>query len=187
MDNASNEETRLAQCAVRNTEAFLNLYDRYFARVFTYFRYRSSDPAACDDLTAQTFTQALEKIGQYRPERGPFAAWLFGIARNLIRGHFYQQERDGELSAEEWDQVPQDSAPLEETAIQLDEQVRLAAALETLPAQPRDLLGLKFSGQLTNRQIAALTGLSEQNVGVILYRTLRVLRKKLESMEQQID
>lgn len=66
-----------------DSTAFLTLYDRYFARIYTYFRHLFDDPATCDDLASQTFIQALENYHQFSSERGPIVAWLFGIARNL--------------------------------------------------------------------------------------------------------
>ena len=59
------------------------------------------------------------------------------------------------------------------------EERQLIAAISHLPDRQRDLLALKFSGRLNNREIAALTGLSEQNVAVILHRSIRILRQRL--------
>ena len=82
------DENALAQETGRDKRAFLALYDAYFPRVFTYFRYRCGDSQVCDDLTAQTFEQALTHLHQFNPSRGSFSAWLFGIARNLANAHF---------------------------------------------------------------------------------------------------
>ena len=48
--------------------------------------------------------------------------------------------------------------------------------LAELPDRERELLALKYGSGLTNREIAGLTGVSESNIGTILYRTLRRLR-----------
>ena len=52
----------------------------------------------------------------------------------------------------------------------------MLAALSRLDERERELLALKFASCMTNRQIAGLSGLSESNVGVILYRALHHLR-----------
>jgi RNA polymerase sigma-70 factor (ECF subfamily) len=39
---------------------------------------------------------------------------------------------------------------------------------------------MKYGAELTNRKIAELTGLSETNVGTILYRVVRKLRAQWE-------
>jgi RNA polymerase sigma-70 factor (ECF subfamily) len=44
----------------------------------------------------------------------------------------------------------------------------------------QDIIALKFDAELTNAQIAQVMGLAEGKVGVMLYRTLRKLRKALE-------
>ena len=55
--------------------------------------------------------------------------------------------------------------------------------IKELDDRERDLLALKFGAGLTNRRIARLTGLTESNVGVILYRTLHHLREQLREEE----
>ena len=74
--------------AVRSEQvAFLRLYDEYFPRVYNYARYRCGDAETADDLTAQTFERALAHLQTYDPQKAPFGAWLFGIARNLVNDH----------------------------------------------------------------------------------------------------
>jgi RNA polymerase sigma-70 factor (ECF subfamily) len=179
----TNEELLLIERAARNTNDFLALYDRYFERVYTYFRYRFNEPTLCDDLCSQTFLQALEHIGQFLPARGPFIGWLFGIARNLANQHLQKSRRFPQLSFDSlWSFASSDTTPEDQT-IELDEQRRMLQAIAVLSTQQRDLLALKFSAELTNRQIATLTGLSEQNVAVIIFRSIRKLRQAMGEIE----
>jgi RNA polymerase sigma-70 factor (ECF subfamily) len=55
--------------------------------------------------------------------------------------------------------------------------------IQELSPRQRDLLALKFTAELSNRQIAEMTGLTEQNVGVILHRSIRKLRRRMELAE----
>ncbi len=48
--------------------------------------------------------------------------------------------------------------------------------LQRLPAREQELVALKYGAEATNRAIAALTGLSESNVGTILHRVVLELR-----------
>jgi RNA polymerase sigma factor (sigma-70 family) len=178
-----NEELLLVERAARNTADFLALYDRYFARIYTYFRYRFDDPALCDDLCAQTFMQALEHIGQFAPQQGPFVAWLFGIARNLANRQLRRQRRFPHLPLEALRGALGSEPSPEAHSEARDQRRRIARAMQALSPQQRDLLALKFSAQLNNRQIAALTGLSEQNVAVIVFRAIRSLRQELQDQE----
>jgi RNA polymerase sigma-70 factor (ECF subfamily) len=180
---ALRDESLIIQKAIVDTDAFMALYDRYFSRVYTYFRYRCQDQATCDDLTAQTFEQALVHIREYCPHRGAFAAWLFGIARNTANAHLRKKLRYQWLPIEALWSLPGNEPHLEELVIEADRQHLLAKCLLEMSPRQQDLLALKFAGELNNRQIADLTGLSEQNVGVILYRSIQYLRKRMEQAE----
>jgi RNA polymerase sigma factor (sigma-70 family) len=70
------------------------------------------------------------------------------------------------------DRLPQP----EEALVGQEELAETLAALDRLEERERELLALKFSARMTNRQISALTGLSESNVGVILYRAIQRMR-----------
>jgi RNA polymerase sigma-70 factor (ECF subfamily) len=64
----------------------------------------------------------------------------------------------------------------EDAAVFQSDAARLAALLERLPERDRELLSLKYGADMTNRDIAAATGLSESNVGTILHRAVQTLR-----------
>jgi RNA polymerase sigma-70 factor (ECF subfamily) len=49
------------------------------------------------------------------------------------------------------------------------------------PQREQDIVSLKFDAELSNNQIAEIMELSEANVRVILFRTLRKLRKLMAS------
>lgn len=172
----------LAVRAARDKVAFSVLFERYFARVYNYMRFQTSDSASADDLTAQVFEQMLKNIQRFDKERAPFNAWLFGIARNIINRHRRDLRRENHLPLEKDLEEKRDSGlEIESRIIHSAEIEELIAAMQGLDEKKRELLALKFAGRLTNRQISALTGLSENNVGVILFRTLNRLRTELEN------
>src|SRR5215469_11973967 len=74
-------DTGLVRAAQKDAREFVALYERYFERVFGYVCLRVAERETCEDLTSQVFTSALAKLSSFRG-RGPFAAWLFQIARN---------------------------------------------------------------------------------------------------------
>jgi RNA polymerase sigma factor (sigma-70 family) len=164
--------------------AFAPVFDHYYPRIYRYVFYRVQDAEVADDITAHVFEKALANIRQYQPARGSFAAWVFGISRNAVRKHFRAQgvRRLVSLDAVRY-QVPDGSPSASEIAERNDTLARLLPLIGKLGNRERDLIALKFGGGLTNRRIAELTGLSEGNVGVILYRTLRLLRDQLQEEE----
>jgi RNA polymerase sigma factor (sigma-70 family) len=172
------DTTSLAVRAACDPAAFSELYEQYFKRVYNYVRFRCCDSVTADDLTSQTFERLLEYINRFRPQRGPFEPWLFAIARNVVNGH-YRRQRSPWLPLELLRPQPAPDPQPEEAVLQRETSDALLTALCGLDERSRDLLSLKFAAGLTNRQIAQVAGLSESNVGVILFRALGQLRAAL--------
>ncbi len=173
----------LAIKAAANRDAFAELYERYFKRVYNYIRCRCGDPDTADDLTAQVFERLLYHIEQYRPERGPFEAWLFAVIRNVVNGH-YRKQRSFWLVWENLRRRLAAEASPEERMIQQECSDQLLAALARLDERSRDLLSLKYAAGLNSREISRITRLSEGNVRVIVYRALGQLRAELAAVDR---
>jgi len=170
-------EHHLAAEAAANPTAFAALYDHYFPRIFTYIRYRVGSDAEADDLTAHVFERALTRINAFDPQRAPFGAWLFGIARNAVGNHRRGLWRW--LSLDALRNKPISTPAPEDSSIEREEQDRLLRAVAHLSDRERDLIALKYGAGLNNREIAQISALSESNVGVILHRAISRLRQTL--------
>lgn len=157
-------------------EAITELYNRTFIRVYKTIRYRVNDDVVAEDLMAQVFEQALLSYDRYQPGLCPIDAWLFSIVRHVVGDYLRRARIFAWLPWESFLHRPGSDPAPEEVAIRHEMETQLALALPKLKDRERDLLGLKYGAGLTNRRIAELTGLSEQNVGVILYRALTRLR-----------
>lgn len=179
----ANEITILAT-AKSDPAAFAELYDHYFGPVYNYVRYRVPDAVQAEDLTAQIFERVLTHLGSFDSQQATFAVWLFTVARNLVTDHLRAQKRRHWFSLEQVSERPQSTPLPEEQVIRGETQEALLGALTTLSDRERDLLALKFVAQMTNRSIAEFTGLSESNVGVILYRALARLRELLKETNE---
>lgn len=176
-------ESALVERAQASPAAFAPIYDHYFPRIFTYVRYRVPDAPTADDLTAHIFEKALVNMAAYRPERAPFGAWLFGIARNAVNDYLRAQRRRPWLSFDWLTQHPSPDPLPETVAIRATTHQHLLNTVARLTERERDLIALKFSGGLTNRRMAELMGMSESHVGVSLYRALQKLRAMLKDEE----
>ena len=56
--------------------------------------------------------------------------------------------------------------------------------MRRLSRRERDIIALKFGSGLTNRAIGPIMGVSESNVAVIVYRSLRKLQAALEGEQK---
>jgi RNA polymerase sigma-70 factor, ECF subfamily len=165
---------RMPVRAGADVESFAALYQRTSPRVYAYVMSLLRDRSAAEDVTAQAFERAYRKRGSYRARRGSPEAWLFGIARNAALDELRRRGRRAALESEPADHgapTPEDHAELA-----LRRGV-VRTALTALEGHERDLLSLKFSGGLSNAEIARVLGVSETNAGTRLYRALTKLRK----------
>jgi RNA polymerase sigma-70 factor, ECF subfamily len=160
--------------ATADTETFAALYERTFPRVYAYVASLLRDRAAAEDVTAQTFERAYRKQASYRSRRGSREAWLFGIARNAALDELRRRKRRARLETEPVDDAAPDADEAVELALQRE---TVRAALGALDGRERDLLALKFSGGLSNAEIARVLGVSETAAGTRLHRALTKLRK----------
>jgi len=173
----------LAVRAANDPDVFVQLYNAYFQRVYRYTFYRCGDQPTAEDLTGQVFERLLVSISRYSPQKGPFEAWLFAMARNVVNDH-YRRQRFPWLPWESFRQQPAREPSPEELSIQQEALDELKSALQRLDRRSLDLVSLKFFARLTNRQIAGIVHMSESNVGVTLFRAVSRLRKWLMVEEQ---
>jgi RNA polymerase sigma factor (sigma-70 family) len=182
-ETTTTQSIPIAQESSATHASFISLYDAYFSRVYNYVRYRVGDADSADDLTSVVFEEVLYNFHRYQPDRAPFGAWLFGIARNIVNAHFRLQRNRQTTSLDVLDKQPTENFLPEASLISAETTCELLASLDALNDRERDLLSLKFAARLTNRRIAELTRLSETNVSVMIYRALKKLRRQLAQKE----
>jgi RNA polymerase sigma-70 factor, ECF subfamily len=157
------------------------VYQAELPRVYNFFRYRYGDNALAEDLTAATFERAWRSRTRYQPELAGVSTWLLSIARREAADYFRQAGRQSMISAELSHQTDAHSEPPEAVLERRQDLHRLSHLLDALPERERELIALKYGAGLTNRAIADVTGLSETNVGTLLYRIVRALRAQWEN------
>ncbi len=154
------------------------LYATEMPRVYNFFRYRVGDEQLAEDLTSATFEKAWRGRARYRRDLAAFSTWLFSIARNVAIDYYRKRRVELPLEDVRLDDArrqPDEHTP--EAAVERkDRFAQLSALLARLPPRERELLAMKYGAELTNREIAGVTGLSESNVGTILHRTVQGLR-----------
>jgi RNA polymerase sigma-70 factor (ECF subfamily) len=169
------EEGRLVAEARKHPEAFVLLYVHYARPVFRYLYSRVGAREEAEDLTAQTFLDALEALPRYR-DRGCFAAWLFAIARRKAVDHF---RKPPSLPLEDLGPVA-DAVDVPGEVMRRDEIARLRALIRELPDEEQEWIRLHFTAGLNFREMSVLSGKSEDATKKAVYRLLAKLQSRLE-------
>jgi RNA polymerase sigma-70 factor (ECF subfamily) len=160
----------------RGASEFTRVYEEHVWRVYGFLAYRLRDRHAAEDLTQATFERALRAWSRFDPRRASERTWLLAIARNLLID-YHRRDRSALFDALDERVVPAVADPAE----QLAGSPELHEALATLPDRDREILALRFGGDLTGPEIAAMLDLTLANVQQITSRSLRKLRAQLES------
>jgi RNA polymerase sigma-70 factor (ECF subfamily) len=153
---------------------FSTVYDEHIWHVYGFFAYRVRSRADAEDLTQVTFERALRAWNRYDATRAGVSTWLLAIARNALIDHVRADRSGRERTVEE---VPEQMA-FDRPSLGLD--ADLERALAALGERERELIALRFGGDLTGPEIAALTGLTLANVQQILSRALRRMRTVMD-------
>jgi RNA polymerase sigma-70 factor, ECF subfamily len=136
-------------------------------RVYAYAAYRIGPGPDAEDITSATFERALRYRDSFDSRRGDPAAWLIGIARRCIA--------EAALAAP----APENAAPEVsgvDHAEYIADRLELRDAVARLPQRERELVALRFGGDLTARQIGELLEMKTNAVEVALHRALASLR-----------
>ena len=155
--------------------AFARLYELHVRLVYTYFRYHLNGRTdLADDLTADVFLKALEKLPSYRLSGAPFSAWLYRIAHNhlidTVRAHKKQPGVPLDACAALADvEDPHAARALEGTLTQ----AQIAGALSGLTREQRQVIAHRF---LHDRSLADTAQRMAKNTDSVKQLQLRALR-----------
>lgn len=153
---------------------FAAVYDQHFDAVNRYLRYRVENPWDADDLTASVFIKVLENFHLFRGE-SPWAVWIFRIAHNTFIDYL-RGSKVKAFSREELIQLGGGESGPEEQMLRSEETEILRGMLKRLAPEQKDVITLRYAGELKFGQIAKVLGKSEPAVRMIHHRALKTLR-----------
>ncbi len=167
-----------------NDNAFAELYERYYQRIYDFVIRMVQDPDVADDLVQSTFVKAWENLRK-REVAGNIKAWLYTIARNNTMNEL--KRRKWVIQSREHDDegsVPfpftiVDSSRLSDPqgVIEDEELVDLVwNSAKALNHKEYALLDLHLRKGLSAGELATAFGVRRNNMNTMLYR----LRHSLE-------
>jgi len=177
-------DVELLRAAVRDDRAFVTVYERWAPELHAWFARRTGSADTAAELTAETFAQALRTLRRFRGRHaGSGAAWLMGIAHNLLRA--YYRERRVATEARRRAGIPVNAYLLpEDDAVvsRLDAgplRADLLRALEALPVEQREAVALRVIHERSYDEVAIALGITAATARQRVSRGLRGMRARM--------
>jgi len=174
------DERLLIEAAQKDPSRFAELYENNFARVYAYVVRRVGNRTETEDLTSEVFHQALANLKRFEWRGIPFSAWLFRIAANLISDRWQRSGR--EQIADDPRQIESAQASPAEIE-EVERKATLFRLVESLPAEQRRVVVLRFVEQKSIKEVARETRKSEGAVKQLQFRALSSLRERMEGAD----
>ena len=160
------------------------LYRRWAPELHAWFTRRTSSPDTASELTAETFSEVLRSAHRFRGDHaGSGAAWLMGIANNLLRG-WYRDQRVASAARQKLGVPVRAYETLDEEAVshRLDAgplRADLLRGLESLPVEQRGAVTLRVLHEHSYEEVAVALGCSPAAARQRVFRGLRTMKEAL--------
>ncbi len=171
------EESLVRRAQQQDQEAFAQLYEDNFDKIYRYIVLRIGNKTEAEDMTQQVFLNALKSISSFKWKGFPFSTWLFRIAHNQVVDFLRKKKRRATAPLDE-SLASQDINPELATERSLNIE-QLLVATERLTAAQREVISLRFAGELPIAQVAKVMGKSEGAVKALQHSAIVALRKAL--------
>ena len=172
----------VARARAGDMQAWSRLYHQQFDTVYRHVRYLTGDGDAAEDLTQETFAQALVSLASFRGE-STFATWLHHVAVNVVRKHWRWQRNTS--TAHERYGVARSLDRREDPGKSMQRNAKaevLYAILGEMPTTLREVFVLRDLQGFSQKEIAERLQISESNAAVRATRARAHVRGELERL-----
>ncbi len=182
-------EKDIIEKAKKDPQAFAELFDYYFDKIFHYILYRTGNAETARDIAAEVFFKAQKNIKNFRFMGYPFSAWLYRMAGNEIISYFRHKKFEP-LSIEAYLEDNKIGGPasrrdLSEEIIKAQELAdsngaycAVKQALFKLDPIYQEVIVLKFLQEKSIKEICEILGKKEGTVKSLISRALEMIRKE---------
>jgi RNA polymerase sigma-70 factor (ECF subfamily) len=182
------QEKDLIERAKYSSEAFGELYDMYYDRIFGYTLRRSADIDSAKDITSEVFFKALKNLGKFRWQGVPFSHWLYRIANREIINHHNSRKREVNYetaSRKGNDSVQQELTEFRDDIKAYDDYLDIHRYISRLSSKHQEVIALRYFENLSMAEISNILQKPEGTVKSALHRGIERLRKMMDSEKEE--
>ena len=174
-DEEIRKEQEIIERSKKDVNAFGELYEKYFDRIYNYIYRQTDNEDLAGDLCSQSFINALNNLHKYEFRGVPFSAWIYKIAGNEVNKHYRKNKGKKIFSIEELkvkELVEAADEGWDEDMIN-----KLIDYMKNLPTDMLQVLELRFFEDKDFKEIAFILDITESGAKMRTYRALDKLRK----------
>ena len=157
-------------------EKFNEIYQENATMVYKYLCSLTHDAGLAEELTQETFFQAIRGIGKFRGEC-KISAWLCQIAKNLWYKELEKRKRQKTMELD--DTIPS-SESIEYNCLHNLEKIEIFRLMHNLDDVTKEVMYLRLAGDLQFSDIANIMGKTESWARVTYYRGKQKLMKGMK-------
>jgi len=176
------EESLVRRAQHRDQEAFAQLYEEHFDKIYRYVTLRIGNETEAEDMTQQVFLNALQSISSFKWKGIPFSAWLFRIAHNQVVDYLRSKKRTAVPLDESLASNNNNPQSVVEQKLDIEQ---LLLATKQLTGAQREVISLRFTSELPIAQVAKVMGKSQGAVKALQHSAIVALRKALRVTENE--
>ncbi len=176
------ERTWILQARQGDQHAFEKLVEAYQGPVYNLTYRMLGNANDAEDAAQETFLRAYSNLDSYDPNR-KFSSWLFAIASNYCIDQL-RRRRINWVSVENlppWEPLRAETPDPEQSVIRVSDNQRIQWLLDTLPANYRLAVVLRYWHDYSYKDIAAVTNSTVSAVKSRLHRARRMLADEMAS------
>jgi RNA polymerase sigma-70 factor, ECF subfamily len=156
---SSDDHQLISQVVRGDQRAFVALYERYSSRLYTLILHMVNDRMLAEEILQETFLRLWKRANQYVPERGSVPTWLLAIARRTALERLRFESHRPVLSGGNEPSPLLESLPEPETTSEEARWRSLHLAVQSLPAEQRQVIELAYYQGLSQSEIAEVLNL----------------------------
>ncbi len=153
------------------------LYEDYYDKIARYVYVRIGNRSEAEDIAGEVFLKALKSLNSYQERGIPMQAWLFRIAHNIVVDYLRKTAKNKTVSVEETE-IRDKTDHVAETERNMEIE-RVKKALKLLTPDQREVIRLRFFGELSSREVACLLKKSDGAVREMQRAALLKMRRLL--------
>jgi RNA polymerase sigma factor (sigma-70 family) len=165
-------------CYLRRMEE--QFFERHTPGLVRFFRGLVRDDV--EELVQESFVRMLEGQDRMRAGTDP-RAYLFGIARNVLREHVRKLGRDRDVDPDVESMAALDPGPSTIAAYRREQRM-LAEALRRLPIRFQVIVQLSYWDKLKAHEIAEIEGITAPGMRNRLMRARELLRQEIAELDR---